>query len=839
MKPKPTQTNLRQEAEKRYINYALSVITSRALPDIRDGLKPVQRRILYAMYNDLKLFPSGRHRKSAAVVGRVIASYHPHGDQAVYDTMVRMAQEFTLRYPLLDGYGNFGSLDGDSAAAMRYTEIKLREISIELLKEIVEDTVDFTYNYDGTNQEPLVLPARFPHILINGITGIAVGIATNIPPHNLKEVLNATIKLIDEPQTSVDELLKVIQGPDFPVGGMVLTSPNELKEIYTTGQGGIKIRGSYHFEEGKRTTSYIVIDSVPYMINKSNLVEQIAELIIQKKIPQISDIRDESTDKVRVVLEIKGNFEIEKIMAYLYKHTDLEINYHYNLSCLVPDEAKPTVCSPKRLGLKEILVEFLKFRLLSVRRRLTYELNEIKKRIHLLEGFMKLFSNIDEAIAIIRSSKTSMEAGYKLSERFILDEIQVQAILDMRLARLSQLEVEKVLDELKAKQNWEKQLEDILKEDKNLWNIIKDELKELAKKYGDARKSSIVFNMEEVKLSPEEFTIAEDTNVIVTKDGWIKRIQNLKNIESTRIREGDSILAVVYGKTSENILFFSNLGIAYNMKISDIPATTGFGEPIRNYFKLADGEKIIYSLSLDPRITPPDWKVADDEIPPPYCVSITEHGFVVRFPLQGHRNVTTKLGRRFCRLSANDKVNNVYLTSGKENLILISRRSNVLSFSVENVPVVIRAGKGVKGMILKKNDIIAGSFLETNINGEIILNLTSGKKWNLNLKDISSGNRGHRGKNLFKKDEVLSVETQAIVQQIPKQPDSSVASEISIDDKQDSQDSQDKQEYNIITQNRLKIEDITDNGKDNNGKDNGNDGDQQMSLFNLTDKDYN
>jgi DNA gyrase subunit A len=448
--PPPADANLADEAQRRYLNYAVSVITARALPDVRDGLKPVQRRILFAMHNDLHLYPDARFRKSATIVGAVIGKYHPHGDSACYDAMVRMAQDFSLRYRLVEGHGNFGSLDGDAPAAYRYTEARLAPLSTELLDEIKQGTVDFRPNYDGTAQEPIVLPARIPQLLANGCTGIAVGMATNIPPHNLGEVCEAAVALIDNRKLESKDLLKYIKGPDFPTGGQIINSKKELREIYETGQGPVRLRGEWKLEESKRGQQ-LVITSIPYNVSKANLVESIAQVILAKKLPMLVDVRDESTDDVRVVLELKPGADPALVVAYLYKHTPLELSFHVNMTCLVPTENRE-VAGPMRLNLQAILSEFLDFREDVVTRRFEFELAELRRRIHILRGFAILFDALDEAIRIIRKSDGKADAATKLQARFKLDEEQTDAILEMKLYKLARLEIEAIRDELAEKQ---------------------------------------------------------------------------------------------------------------------------------------------------------------------------------------------------------------------------------------------------------------------------------------------------------------------------------------------------------------------------------------------------
>ena len=442
---------LHTAASERYLNYALSVITSRALPDVRDGLKPVHRRILYTMYSEMALHPSGRYRKCAAVVGDVMGKYHPHGDSSIYDALVRMAQDFTMRAPLVDGQGNFGSLDGDPPAAMRYTECKLRPLAEELISEIKKSTVDFQPNYDGQRLEPLVLPAQFPQLLVNGSEGIAVGMATRIPPHNLGEVCQAAIKLIDD-DLSVAQLMRWVKGPDFPTGGQIITDHADIREIYETGSGTIRVRATYEVEKDQRRRQ-IILNSIPYGANKSKLIEAIGAEVRNKKLPQVVDVRDESTDDVRIVLELKTGASAEAVMAYLYKRTGLQSTWSINLTALIPTD-REGICTPKRLDLKEMLQYWLDFRFETVRRRYEHDLRILRERIHILEGFALVFDALDEAIAIIRASEGRRDASQQLMDRFDLSEVQTDAILDLRLYKLARLEILIIRDELAELWAW-------------------------------------------------------------------------------------------------------------------------------------------------------------------------------------------------------------------------------------------------------------------------------------------------------------------------------------------------------------------------------------------------
>src|SRR6266850_750502 len=596
----PEVVPLHEAAQSRYLNYALSVITARALPDVRDGLKPVQRRILFTMWQQ-SLTADVKHRKCAKVVGDVMGSYHPHGDMALYETLVRMAQSFSLRYPLVDGSGNFGSLDGDSAAAMRYTECRLARISDEMLSEIEQTTVPFRPNYDGTKTEPVVLPARIPNLLVNGATGIAVGMATNIPPHNLGEICTALLKLLDNEDLSNAQLCRWVKGPDFPTGGQILNSQDELKEIYKTGSGSIRLRGTWDIGPETRSTKTIFIDSVPYTVNKSQLVESIADVVISRKLPPLLDVKDLSTEDVRIAIEMKKDADEKMVMAYLFKHTPLQINFAVNLTCLIPTE-NPEVGRPERLDIKQILWHFLHFRLEVVTKRLEHELAALRKRIHIFEGFETVFDALDEIIKIIRKSDGKQDSAEKIMARFKLDAEQTDAILELKIYRLARLEILIIRNELEEKRKRARQINTLLKDEASRWKLVRSELEDVSTKYGDKRRTAIASDSEEPEYSADDFIVEEDNVVIVSRDGWVKRQKEVKDLSTTRLREGDSVLAAFAGSTRASAVFFSNFGVAYTSRIIDVPASTGYGEPIQKQFKLKDGEKIVGAMSLDPRV---------------------------------------------------------------------------------------------------------------------------------------------------------------------------------------------------------------------------------------------
>ena len=585
----PEVVALHEAAQTRYLNYALSVITSRALPDVRDGLKPVQRRILYTMWQQ-NLTADVKHRKCAKVVGDVMGNYHPHGDTALYETLVRMAQSFSLRYPLVDGSGNFGSLDGDGAAAMRYTECRLARLSDELLTEIDQSTVPFRPNYDGTRTEPVVLPSRVPNLLINGATGIAVGMATNIPPHNLSEVCTALIKLLDNPDLSSVQLCRYVKGPDFPTGAQMLNSPDEIKEIYKTGSGAIRLRATWEEGPATRAGKTIYITSVPYTVNKSALVERIGDIAAGRNLPPLLDVKDVSTDDVRIALELKKDADEKMVMAYLFKHTPLQTSFIVNLTCLIPTE-NPEIGRPERLDLHAILWHFLHFRLDVVTKRLEHELRAIGKRVHILEGFEKVFDALDEILKIVRKSEGKADAAQQIMKRFALDADQTDAILELKIYRLARLEILIIRKELEEKRRRARQITALLKDEDGRWGVVKVEIEEIQKKYGDPRRTAIASDEGEAEYTAEDFIVEEDNVVLVSRDGWVKRQKEVKDVSSTRVREGDAVLAVLPGSTRASAVFFSNFGVAYSARFIDLPASTGYGEPIQRFFKLKDGER--------------------------------------------------------------------------------------------------------------------------------------------------------------------------------------------------------------------------------------------------------
>jgi len=750
---------LHEAAQSRYLNYALSVITSRALPDVRDGLKPVQRRILYTMWQQ-GLTADAKHRKCAKVVGDVMGSFHPHGDAAIYETLVRMAQPFSLRYPLVDGSGNFGSLDGDNAAAMRYTECRLTRISDELLTEIEQDTVTYRPNYDGTKTEPVVLPARLPNLLINGATGIAVGMATNIPPHNLGEVCTALIRLLENDELGNAQLCKYIKGPDFPTGGQILNSAEEIKQIYRTGTGSIRLRATWDIGDETRSTKTVFIDSVPYTVNKSQLVEQIAGVVLGRKLPQLLDVRDISTDDVRIALEMKKDADEKMVMAYLYKHTALQTTFPVNLTCLIPTE-NPEVGRPERLDLKSILWHFLHFRLEVVTRRLEYELEALKKRVHLLEGFEKIFDVLDEVLRIVRKSEGKQDAAEKIMKRFGLDAEQTDAILELKIYRLARLEILVIQQELDEKRKRARQIGGLLKNEEQRWKLVREELEAVQKTYGDAKadkRRTKIEAEETVEYSADDFIVEEDNIVIVSRDGWVKRQKEVKDLSTTRLREGDSVLAVLAGSTRATVVFFTNFGSAYTCRVVDVPPSTGYGEPLQSLFKFKDGERVVAAASLDPRFTPGMKAKKEGDVPPTHAVAVTSDGYSLRFSVEPFVEVSTRAGRRFARVGEGAEVVGVSIVKGGEILIAATRQARALLCNLDEVNFLSGPGRGVILIKLGKDDDRVLGFVASSGDRDLLtVETTRGASQTISTGKYGVTSRGGKGRELMQRGEFTRV----------------------------------------------------------------------------------
>ncbi|MEO0322762.1 MAG: DNA topoisomerase IV subunit A [Myxococcota bacterium] len=753
--------SLADELQRRYLNYALSVISSRALPDVRDGLKPVQRRILYTMWNELRLRHDVKHRKSAAIVGDVMGKFHPHGDTAIYDALVRQAQSFTMRLPLVDGRGNFGSPDGDSPAAMRYTEARLQRVAGELLGELDQQTVTFRPNYDGTRFEPVVLPARYPNLLVNGVQGIAVGMATSIPPHCLGEVVRAAVRLVDDPELSVKQLLRTIKGPDFPTGGQLISDKAEIEQVYTEGRGTLKLRGTFRVEErsgrGAKGNPLLVIDSIPYDVKRGTAVEKIAEVIIKRKLPPLLDVRDESTDDTRIVCEIKKGADPQLVMAYLFKHTPLQTTVSVDLTCLVPT-AKADVAAPRRLDLKEMLQHFLDFRMEVVVKRLEFQLRKLRERIHLLKGLITIFDALDETIRIIRRSDDRSDARAKLRSRFGLDELQTDAILDLRLHRLAKLSILELREELKEKQAEAKRIEKLLKSPKARWTIIKGELEAIAKEHGAERQTVIVKDMDEPEFDAEAFIVDEDVMVVLTQQGWIKRQQRVKDVSTTRVRDGDQVLEVVAGSTRSTVALFSSAGACYVTRVVDIPPTTGYGAPVQSLFKLSDGERIVAMVGLDPRfrdVPPPSDDAAEPEAP--LAIAVTRRGFALRFSLRSHRDPSTRSGRKYARPPKGDEV--VYVAPVEEGdaIACATYEGRALLCDADEVSLLSGAGKGVYLIKLQGNDQVVAAQVLGSDSDALIVQRDGGSEYRVTRRKYELVSRAGKGFSLFKRGKVSGV----------------------------------------------------------------------------------
>ena len=790
---------LRLAAQTRYLNYSLSVITSRALPDVRDGMKPVQRRILYTT-KQLSLDHNAKHRKSAKVVGDAMANYHPHGDGSIYDALVRMAQPFSLRMPLMDGSGNFGSIDGDNAAAMRYTECRRTRIAGELLTDLSTLTVAFRPNYDGSKEEPVVLPSRVPNLLLNGATGIAVGMATNIPPHNLKELCNALLKLLKDPEIKAYQLVAqdAVQGPDFPLGGQVINTKEELREIYRIGQGAITTRGESKLIGGNKKTGRVLqITSIPYAVNKASLVERISELVYSSKLPLVTEVRDLSTDDIRIDLVLKKDADPDKVLAYLYKNTQLQTNFNVNLTCLVPTE-NPEVGRPERLGLKEALWYFLQFRLDVITRRLQNELASLEKRIHILRGFVTIFDALDEIIRIIRRSDGKADAAVKIMKRFPikqergkqtgLDAEQTDAILELKLYRLAKLEINLVLDELKKKEKRAREIRKLLKEDtadtnaSGRWAIVRDEIKELIETYckqPDARRRTKIEAVgEEVEISAEDFIVAEDCHVLITKDGWVKRQRNIPEPSKSRLRQGDSVLACVGGSTRNTVGFFSSKGVCYTARMADIPASTGFGDPIQKIFRLKDGERIVAMLSFDPRVIGDVF--ADpkepDYLPEVHGLAASSDGYALRFGLEIFTEPSTRSGRRYARVSPQAELIGVYSIDSNETILAISRDCRAMVCPTEDINYLSGAGKGVMLMKLAKTDKLLGFKPSTGDRDLLLVETNRGAQKTISTAKYRTTSRGGRGNEIQKNGKISKIVWPIVETPGELKPDKSSAS---------------------------------------------------------------
>ncbi len=690
--------DITKEMKDSYISYAMSVIMSRALPDVRDGLKPVHRRILYAMH-EMGLTSSAKTKKSAAVVGDVLGKYHPHGDVAVYDSMVGMAQEFSYRYPLIIGQGNFGSIDGDPAAAMRYTEAKMSKLSAELLRDLEKDTVDFRANYDSTRKEPIVLPSAVPNLLLNGTLGIAVGMATNIPPHHLGEVIDATLHLIDNKDATTDDLLEFIKGPDFPTGGIVYGSV-DMKHAYATGRGGVVTRGEAEIVEAKSGQAQIIIPSIPYRVNKSDLIMSIADLVSEKKLEGVKGLRDESTKDIRIVIDLKNGVFPQKVLNFLYKHTQLETTFHFNIVAIVDGV-------PQTLSLKSILTEFIAHRDIVVRRRTAFDLKRAEEREHILLGLKKALDHIDKVISVIRASKDSQIAKLNLMKEFKFTEIQATAILEMRLQKLAGLERKAVETELKEKQDLIKELKDLLESAKKIMKVVSNELKEIKDKYVDERRTRVVKGG--VKNISEEDLIPEKESVLVfTAGGYVKRTDPSEYRSQKRggvgvidleTKEEDFVTILLNANTHSDLLFFTNLGKAYQIKMYEIPegrrATKG--KSIMNFLALSGEEKVMSILPVS----------KDKKAKEQYLMLVTENGTAKKMSYEQFKDVR-RSGLIAIKLDKNDSLKSALLVEKGDEIMLATAKGQSIRFKEGDIREMGRTAGGVRGMKLAKSDVLVG-----------------------------------------------------------------------------------------------------------------------------------
>ena len=690
--------NITEEMSTSYLDYAMSVIVGRALPDIRDGLKPVHRRILYSMWQT-GLRAGAKFKKCATVVGDVLGKYHPHGDTAVYDSLVRMAQDFSLRYPLVKGQGNFGSLDGDGAAAYRYTESKLERTAEELMTDIEKDTVDFIPNFDGTHKEPQVLPAKLPNLLINGTVGIAVGMASNIPPHNLAEVCDATLHLIEHPDAEVEDLFKFVQGPDFPTGAIVYDK-KALQQAYATGKGGVVVRAKTEIVEDKKGNFAIIVTEIPYQVNKASLLERIAQNVRDKKVEGIRDLRDESTQEgVRIVIELKKDAYPKNVLNRLYQTTQLQETFHYNMLALVDG------LQPRILSLKTILEEYLKHRKVVVRRRTQFDLTRAQDRAHILEGLKIAMAEIDKIISTIKKSKDKEEARVNLMKGFKLSEIQALAILDMRLQQLANLERIKVEQELEEKMKLIKELEAILKSEKRILGLISDEVKAMKDQYGDARRTTV--NAHGVKeFSMEDVIPDTSTVVMITREGYIKRIppetfrrqeRGGKGVAGLTTKEEDTVDQVFTTTTHKDLMFFTTRGRVFQLKAYDVPESsrTAKGQALVNFLQLGPGETVSAALSME------------DMESFKYFMMVTNKGTVKKTALDQFENVR-KSGLIAIKLNDGDNLEWVKPTTGKDDVLLVTAQGQSIRFSEEDARPMGRVAAGVRGIKLKAGDKIVG-----------------------------------------------------------------------------------------------------------------------------------
>ena len=692
------QHEINKEMKDSYIDYAMSVIVGRALPDVRDGLKPVHRRILYGM-SGLGVTPDKPHKKSARIVGEVMGKYHPHGDFSIYDAMVRLAQPFNIRYTLVDGHGNFGSVDGDGAAAMRYTEARMTPLALQMLRDIEKETVDFTPNFDGEEKEPEVLPSRFPNLLVNGSNGIAVGMATSIPPHNLCEVIDAAVKLIDEPEATVEDLIKIVKGPDFPTGAIIM-GKSSVREAYRTGQGKAVVRAVAEIEETSHGKQQIIVTEIPYQVNKARLIEKIADLVRDKRVEGITAIRDESNRKgMRIVIELKRDTNANIVLNRLYKHTQMQDSFSMIMLALVDGR-------PKILNLREIISEYLKHQKEVVTRRTIFDKKKAEARAHILEGYLIALDNIDEIIRIIRSSYN--DAKEKLMERFDLSEIQAQAILDMQLRRLQGLEKEKIESEYQELLKKIAYYAELLADEKKLMGVVKDELIEIRDKWGDKRKTRIKADAQE--LDEEDLIEEEKVCITLTHLGYVKRVpvdtyraqkRGGKGITGLTTRDNDFVKNMIMTSTHDYLMFFTNTGKAHRIKAYEIPEATrtAKGTPVVNFLNLLQRERVTAVIPIK--------EFAEDR----FLVGVTKDGIIKKTALANF-DTNRKTGLIAMNLKEGDQLIDIRETSGNNNVIIVTKHGKCISFSEEDVRPMGRIAGGVRAIKLEKDEVVSMELVE-------------------------------------------------------------------------------------------------------------------------------
>ena len=720
-----------EEMKTSYIDYAMSVIVGRALPDVRDGLKPVNRRILYGL-SALGITPDKPHKKSARIVGVVMGKYHPHGDSSIYDAMVKMAQVFSTRYPLVDGHGNFGSVDGDGAAASRYTEARMSPFSLQMVRDIGKETVDFADNYDGEEQEPVVLPSRVPNLLINGSNGIAVGMATSIPPHNLGETIDACVKMIDDDECTVDDLIKIIKAPDFPTGAQIIGKEG-AREAYRTGTGKVLVRSECEIEEGSRGRTRIVVSSIPYQVNKARLIESMAALVKDKKVEGISNIQDESArGNLRIVIDLKKDVNPNVILNRLYKHTQLQTSYSMIMLALVNGE-------PKILNLYQILDEYLKHQKEVVTRRTRFDLRKAEERAHILEGYVIALDNIDEVIKVIRSAYN--DAKEKLMIRFSLSEAQAQAILDMRLARLQGLEREKIEEELAELRKRIAYFKELLADEKKLMGVIKDELLEIKKKYGDKRRTKLVNG--DGELDEEALIDEEDVAITLTHMGYIKRVpentykaqrRGGKGILGLTTRDSDFVKDLIITSTHDDLLFFTDMGKVYKMKGYEVPeaSRTAKGTPVINFLNLNSGEKVSAVIPVK--------EFSQDN----YLVMITRSGTIKKTPMSEFDSIR-KNGLIAINLKDGDKLISVSQSNGDENIYVITKLGKAIAFNENDVRSMGRNAAGVRAINLDYGDEVVSMELDIDGTREMLVVSENGFGKRTSLDEYRLQTRGGKG----------------------------------------------------------------------------------------------